>query len=481
MPRACHLRCYIAHSRQQSRLTATQAYLLESSEELFLLCLFYVVVGGTLELEEVGAYTMDFSKKEWVKVTDIGDAAFLLGPGRFAASCTATEHGLKNGRVYVANDDCPGNSNDFHIFDLKEGTREVAGPNQDIPVFPRSPQRTQPAGSGGFVFPAAGVRSRRSAGHLPDHAVRRRRVPAHLPSPGDVQLQMPRDSARIGAHGGHRLFPVLAVEPADRGEDGAARDGRELPEHCQCLITETSSSPPEWVDDGVTPPDSLVLVYDLTKPQLLVCRIRGGVAWVRQPYDMGVYEIPGIGKFPTARAVSEMAILMGIFFYLRPGDEVGALVSFASDPELCPELVNFVAPLPTLGREDEPTVTATKSYLVESSNQLFLVRLLFTGCNLGRVEEVGAYVMDFIKHEWCRVTDIGDAAFLLGHGGFAASCSAVEHGLRGGCVYFACDDLGDSNDFHIFDLKEGTRELVRPIQDIPVLSRKPFWLVPVLP
>ena len=50
---------------------------------------------------------------------DIGDAAFLLGPGSFAASCSAAEHGLKNGCVYLADD-----NNDVHIFHLKEGTRE---------------------------------------------------------------------------------------------------------------------------------------------------------------------------------------------------------------------------------------------------------------------------------------------------------------------------------------------------------------------
>nr|CAB3476147.1 unnamed protein product [Digitaria exilis] len=51
---------------------ATLSYLLESCQELFLVCLFYP--GCTFEsLEEVGAYRMDFAKQEWRKVTDIGD------------------------------------------------------------------------------------------------------------------------------------------------------------------------------------------------------------------------------------------------------------------------------------------------------------------------------------------------------------------------------------------------------------------------
>ena len=48
-------------------------------------------------------------------------------------------------------------------------------------------------------------------------------------------------------------------------------------------------------------------------------------------------------------------------------------------------------------------------------------------------------------------------------------------------MYFAYDFLGDSNEFHIFDLKEGTRELDGPTQDIAALSREPFWLVPIAP
>ncbi|RLN23853.1 hypothetical protein C2845_PM07G00710 [Panicum miliaceum] len=122
-----------------------------------------------------------------------------------------------------------------------------------------------------------------------------------------------------------------------------------------------------------------------------------------------------------------------------------------------------------------------RAYLLESCRELFLVCLFYRGCNFERIEEVAAYRMDFSKQEWCKVTDIGDRVFLLGPANFAASCSATEHGLKKGRVYFAYDFLGDSKKFHIFDLKEGTRELAAPTQDIPVLSREPFWMVPVVP
>ncbi|CAL4951810.1 unnamed protein product [Urochloa decumbens] len=249
------------------------------------------------------------------------------------------------------------------------------------------------------------------------------------------------------------------------------------PEHCRCLVADTGSSCPEWN------PDSLVLVYDLSRPELLMCRIRGGAdaKWVRQTYDMGLYEVPG--KPTTERTIDYMAAVQGVFYYLdSPPNKVGALFSFADDPEPCLELVTFEAELPELDWKEGVTLRATKTYLLEHFKNLFLFCLFYKVVDSTlELEEVGAYMMDLTKKEWIKVDDIGDAAFLLGPGGFAASCPATEHGLKKGCVYHACDDMGDSNDYEIFDLKEGTREVTGPNQDIPVLSRKPFWLVPVHP
>ncbi|CAL4951806.1 unnamed protein product [Urochloa decumbens] len=253
------------------------------------------------------------------------------------------------------------------------------------------------------------------------------------------------------------------------------------PDRCRCLVSDTISSTPDWIPDGEAPPDSLVVVCDFTRPELLLCRVRGSGAaakWVRQPYDfMGLYEVPG--KAPTARTIAEIAAMQGLFYFLMPRGVVGTLVCFADDPEPHLELVTFDAPEPTIA-SDAPQVV-TLSYLLESCGELFLVCLFFLGCGLERVEEVGAYVMDFSQNQWCRETDIGDRAFILGPGHFAASCPAAEHGLKEGCVYYANDFLRNSNEFHIFDLKEGTREVAGPTQDFLSLSRKPFWLVPIHP
>ncbi|CAO2199153.1 unnamed protein product [Urochloa humidicola] len=199
-----------------------------------------------------------------------------------------------------------------------------------------------------------------------------------------------------------------------------------LPEYFRCLVADTGSSRPEWN------PDSLVLIYDLSRPELLMCRIRGGATakWVRQSYDMGLYEVPG--KPTTERAIGSMAVVEGVFYFLESSGVVGAFFSDADDPEPFLELVTFDAPEPTI-TTDAPQVV-TLSYLLESSGELFLVCLFFLGCGLEHVEEVGAYMMDLTKKEWRKVTDIGDKAFLLGPSNFAASCSATEHGLKKGCV-----------------------------------------------
>ncbi|KAJ1282464.1 hypothetical protein BS78_03G054000 [Paspalum vaginatum] len=239
-----------------------------------------------------------------------------------------------------------------------------------------------------------------------------------------------------------------------------------LPDHCRCLLYDASSSPPPdyWSPDyeDTTPPDSLVLVYDLTRPEMLLYRIRGGAGWVRQYYDdMGLCEAPG--RDPIEMPLGCMAVVQGTFYFLKSRHEVGAFVTFADGPEPCLHPVTFDCDEPkstlvTGDGEKPPQTVATMSYLLESCGDLFLVCVFYLGCTMERIEEVGVYRMDPLAKEWCKVTDIGDMAFLLGPSHFAASCAAAEHGLKKGCVYYCNDLIGDSNEFHIFDLKEGTRD-----------------------
>ncbi|KAK3160449.1 hypothetical protein QOZ80_1BG0059610 [Eleusine coracana subsp. coracana] len=267
---------------------------------------------------------------------------------------------------------------------------------------------------------------------------------------------------------------VLIVDTASLPQTGEKMTlpvmDKALPDRCRCLLSDT-----------ITAPDCLVLVYGFRQMELLFCQVRGGNAWFSLSYDIGLYAVPPGHYFPPTKIpFTAMAAVNGKFYLVNAPEqhELGVL-SLSHDPEPRMEIVNFDAPAPTIKTDVPQTVTV--SYLLESSQELFLVCLFYLGCSLERIEEVGAYRMDFDTHQWCKVTDIGDRAFILGPANFAASCSAMEHGLKRGCVYLANDLLRHSNDFHIFDLMEGKREVVEPTQDVPVLSRKPFWLVPVLP
>ncbi|KAK3160427.1 hypothetical protein QOZ80_1BG0059310 [Eleusine coracana subsp. coracana] len=237
-----------------------------------------------------------------------------------------------------------------------------------------------------------------------------------------------------------------------------------LPKHCQCLLSDTISSP-----------DCLVLVSDLKQPQLLFCKVRGGSAWISQSYDLGLYDLPESYSAPKKQLIGSMAGVGGKFYFVKSGSVIGIL-SFAHhnpEPQL-QEITTFDAPLPTI--QSDASLIVTTPFLLECCQELIVVCLFMLGPNFERIEDVGAYRMDFSKQEWCKVTetDIGDRAFLLGPANFAASCSAIEPGLKRGCVYYSYEILG------VFDLLEGTCHIAGPTQDISVLTRKPFWMVPVL-
>ncbi|KAL6627370.1 hypothetical protein ACP70R_031096 [Stipagrostis hirtigluma subsp. patula] len=242
---------------------------------------------------------------------------------------------------------------------------------------------------------------------------------------------------------------------------------KQMPEQCQCLLSDTINSP-----------DCIVLIYDLEQPELLFCQLTGGGTWISQSYDLGCYKLPeSYCPQPKKIAINGMTAIHGKFYFIESTDVIGVL-RFTQDPEPHLELSTFDARMPRLDSNAPQVVTM--AYILESSQELFLVCLFFLGCGFERIEEVSAYKMDFSKQEWCKVTNIGDRVFFLGHNP-AASCSAMEHGLKRGCVYFAYNFFEDSTDFHIFDLLEGTRELAGPNQDVPPLACDPFWMVPVLP
>ncbi|CAL4958438.1 unnamed protein product [Urochloa decumbens] len=159
-----------------------------------------------------------------------------------------------------------------------------------------------------------------------------------------------------------------------------------LPEYCRCLLSDTISSP-----------DCL--------PELLFCHVRGGSEWISQTYDVGLHIIPGSPEPPTKRYICNMAAVQGKFYFMEAPDEVGVF-SFVQDPEPRLEMTSFPARSPDYS--SGAPQDANLHYLLESSQELFLVSLFFPGCNFDRVEEVCVYRMDFSKQEWCEVIELGD-------------------------------------------------------------------------
>ena len=77
-------------------------FLVESNGELYMVRLLFVSpYDGGDETDRVSVHKMDFSRRRWCSVRDLGSRAFLLSQFYFGASCSAaSERGLLPDRVY---------------------------------------------------------------------------------------------------------------------------------------------------------------------------------------------------------------------------------------------------------------------------------------------------------------------------------------------------------------------------------------------
>ncbi|CAL4941176.1 unnamed protein product [Urochloa decumbens] len=94
-------------------------FMVESRQDLYMVSML-----SSLDLDTVYRVTvhkMDFLRKEWHKVDDLGDRAFLLSSWYFGASCSAEKCGLEQGCVYSVNpwDKC------VRVYNIKDGTTKV--------------------------------------------------------------------------------------------------------------------------------------------------------------------------------------------------------------------------------------------------------------------------------------------------------------------------------------------------------------------
>ncbi|CAL4972612.1 unnamed protein product [Urochloa decumbens] len=99
-----------------------QTYLVESDGELYMVRLLVVLpFENGDEIDKVSVHRMDFSKRRWCNVSDLGGRAFLVSRFYFGASCSGGEHGLLPDRVYFVS----ARNNTLQVFDVRDGSYEV--------------------------------------------------------------------------------------------------------------------------------------------------------------------------------------------------------------------------------------------------------------------------------------------------------------------------------------------------------------------
>ncbi|KAF0927982.1 hypothetical protein E2562_037072 [Oryza meyeriana var. granulata] len=286
----------------------------------------------------------------------------------------------------------------------------------------------------------------------------------------------------------HRCFEtpqgwILSLHPASlrtflwRPEDGKMIHlpamEKDFPRSCKCLISGKAR------DD----PDRVVVVLDLDEEEYWLCRVRGGKRWERHGYAITVYNAYGEPRDKHIARLNGVAAVGGKLYYEHSGRELGVVELDNRDGDGEPCLTCVRVDMAEVDLPDERPLRS--SYLVESRGELYLVVVFFHGFDAHSVDELAVYRMDFasLPAAWRRVGGIGgDRVFLLGGDSsgwscFGASCSAVEHRLRGNTIYLVNHVAIEENALHVFDMGRGTHVVQRPFHDFPRPLRPPFWMM----
>ncbi|XBI52279.1 hypothetical protein VPH35_034668 [Triticum aestivum] len=96
-----------------------QVFLVESDGELYMVSVLFVTTAKTIYGARV--HRMDFSKRQWRKVYDLGDRAFLLSLFNSGALCSVGESGLRENCIYMA---YPWEQT-LHIFSVEDGSMDT--------------------------------------------------------------------------------------------------------------------------------------------------------------------------------------------------------------------------------------------------------------------------------------------------------------------------------------------------------------------
>lgn len=178
---------------------------------------------------------------------------------------------------------------------------------------------------------------------------------------------------------------------------------------CNCLLSHKN----------VADPGCVVVLVDLTEPNLWFCRVDGSSGWMHYSYHIGDYAIPPEYRPPTKKVISSVAALQGKLYFISSSKDM-CTIDFLSSPDPgIPEFHYF-----DVRTVDFPEgMNSGACWLVESQEELFQVCICFLGFDPDKIGAIHVYKMDFSKEQaWCRVHDIGDSVFLLPGADIAASC-----------------------------------------------------------
>ncbi|KAF7063343.1 hypothetical protein CFC21_069869 [Triticum aestivum] len=242
--------------------------------------------------------------------------------------------------------------------------------------------------------------------------------------------------------------------------------GQEIPLHSSCSLSGKPTAA------GFT-----VVAVEPEKTAVWYCHVGGNASdrpgWVRYEYDVGSVTFPVVNdrRIQGKKFITRLTAVGGKFYFFKSHDELGVL-------EFSPAPLHSSVPVRAVERP--PGTTCMAPSFVELGGELYLASafLHYDSGGATSVLGCGVYKLDLAGKRWCKVSDIGDRAFLMCPLYFSGCCSATASGLRPNCVYWM--GLCDDDLLRVFDIdrNEGTHGVHDPCKDISGANRNAVWMLP---
>ena len=231
----------------------------------------------------------------------------------------------------------------------------------------------------------------------------------------------------------------------------------------------TRADVPCFLSTTPSAPDCVVLLVEPDFPFIWYCRA-GDSKWEEHEYDIGSQALPGCQPPEEKVLITPIAACRGKFYFNSSSTKLG-IVDFCGG---APAVLSSIGIDDTMDENYGYKYASAKVFLLESDDELYMVRLLSAGVPK-KYRGANVYMMDFSTRRWRRVDDLSGRTFLLSMYEFGASTlGGGESGLQQNCVYFMGNPQQKS--LHVFSVKDGSAE-IQEFDDAPTLSDKAFWML----